>query len=273
MKLPLLLGCLFLSLATALHAATYTNIDYPGAGLTSANGINNSGVIVGEYLTSGVHGFILSAGVYSTVNFPIDFSSTWCEGINDNDDIVGWYESPADTNIHGFLLKEGLFTTLDFPGAIITQPFSINNSGQIVGEYSTGQGVHGFLYQDGIFTDITVPNQVYTDLRGIDNFGDMVGFYSSPSHGLLISAGVDRTVDVPDAIETFASSVNDVKAIAGYYDVIGNTLGFVKFRATLVTITVPGGSEVRALGINNDMLLVGQFQDSHNVLHGFLRTP
>src|SRR5690349_15867484 len=103
MKFSALIAFLFLTLfATLVHAATYTNVDYPRAALTSANGINNSGVIVGEYVASGVHGFTLNDGVYSTVDFPIAFSSTWCEGINDNGDIVGFYESPSDTITHSF---------------------------------------------------------------------------------------------------------------------------------------------------------------------------
>jgi len=274
MKSFALYACLFLGLSSIVHAATYTNIDFPRAGLTSANGINNSGVIVGEYLTSAIHGFIFNAGVYTTVDFPVTGASTWCEGINDNGDIVGFYEGASSLDIHGFLLKDGVFTALDFPGSIMTQAYGINNAGQIVGSYSTGVGVQGFTYQDGVYTDVTVPNATYTDLRGIDSFGDMVGYYTrSLSHGLLVSGGVDRSVDVPGAIESFASSVNDLKAVAGYYDVTGNTLGFVRFRGTLVTITVPGGVEVHVLGINNNMLTVGYYNDSQNLTHGFLRTP
>jgi probable HAF family extracellular repeat protein len=41
------------------------------------------------------------------------------------------------------------------PGAVRTQPFGINNHGQIVGAYVDAESrSHGFLLQNGIFTTI-----------------------------------------------------------------------------------------------------------------------
>jgi probable HAF family extracellular repeat protein len=47
-----------------------------------------------------------------------------------------------------------VFTTLDDPsGNASTDAYSINNSGQIVGQYrnNIGGGVHGFLYSGGTY--------------------------------------------------------------------------------------------------------------------------
>ena len=53
----------------------YTTLDEPlasgGIG-TNAVGINNAGQIVGEYSDgSGIHGFLLSGGTYTTLNDPL----------------------------------------------------------------------------------------------------------------------------------------------------------------------------------------------------------
>jgi hypothetical protein len=41
---------------------------------------------------------------------------------------------------HGFVHTRGHFTTIDIPGAIRTQTFGINDSGQIVGSYADCTG-------------------------------------------------------------------------------------------------------------------------------------
>jgi hypothetical protein len=45
-----------------LRSGTFTQIDAPGAILTGASGINNSGAIVGDYITPDFrrHGFLRS---------------------------------------------------------------------------------------------------------------------------------------------------------------------------------------------------------------------
>src|SRR5207245_9295904 len=51
---------------------TFTTIEFPGATLTNAFGINTRGDIVGNYMNADKsdHGFLLSGGQYSTVDFP-----------------------------------------------------------------------------------------------------------------------------------------------------------------------------------------------------------
>src|SRR5215217_4682083 len=61
--------------------------------LTAACGINNRGQIVGLYNDeSGQHGFLLSGGTYTTINFPgASTQGTQAQGINNRGDIVGVY--------------------------------------------------------------------------------------------------------------------------------------------------------------------------------------
>ena len=120
-----------------LSGGIFTTIDFPGSTYTTADGINNSGQIVGSYQSAGVlHGYLLSGGVFTTIDL-----SQGALGINDSGQIVG--RSGAD----GFLLSGGIFSTIDFPGSTVTVDVGINNSGQIVGIYQmAGENRdHGFL--------------------------------------------------------------------------------------------------------------------------------
>src|SRR5262252_2716822 len=70
---------------------TFTSIDFPGAALTRAHGINPRGDIVGQYVSAGLtHGFLLSGGSFTTIDFP-GATSTLPNDINARDDIVGGY--------------------------------------------------------------------------------------------------------------------------------------------------------------------------------------
>src|SRR5215211_1443545 len=52
----------------------FSSIDFPGATLTNAQGVNAGGEIVGFYNDAGTpsrtHGFLLSGGQYRTIEFP-----------------------------------------------------------------------------------------------------------------------------------------------------------------------------------------------------------
>lgn len=67
------LGVLTISMLVMLGAPvsqagplTFQSIDVPHAGATVATGINNRGQIVGFFVASGTHGFLLSKGQFST---------------------------------------------------------------------------------------------------------------------------------------------------------------------------------------------------------------
>ncbi len=58
----------------AERTLVFTAIDFPGATLTTAQGINAGGEIVGAYNDAGspsrTHGFVLSGGHYQSIDFP-----------------------------------------------------------------------------------------------------------------------------------------------------------------------------------------------------------
>src|SRR5258707_1379444 len=95
----------------------FTALDDPSArtgGATEAFGINAAGQVVGQYRNaSGLHGFLLSGGMYTTLDDPLATSGTVASGINDTGQIVGYYQNAS--GFHGFLYSSGTYTTLDDP--------------------------------------------------------------------------------------------------------------------------------------------------------------
>ena len=94
------------------------------------------------------HGFLLSEGVYTTLDFP-DAAFTVAEGINNEGQIAGLYFDTSG-NEHGFVLsKKGVYTTIDIPDSAATAVFSINVKGEIVGFYDDVDGLRWNAYSHG----------------------------------------------------------------------------------------------------------------------------
>jgi uncharacterized membrane protein len=136
---------------------SYTTIAFPGATDTFARRINNSGQIVGWYLSGGSEfGFLYDDGVYTTIAPPgSTFSIAF--GLNDRGQIVGSYNTGGPLDF-GFLYSGGTYTPLSV-GGDYTHANNINDAGQIVGAYETstvsvpgpiaGAGLPGLILASG----------------------------------------------------------------------------------------------------------------------------
>ena len=211
---------------TALHGyvlagGTFVSLDFPGANFyTQARGINSQGDIVGTYfLGNGVgsgesplssgngHGFLLSGGVYNSIDFPgAILTEAW--RISDKGEILGRYKSSTDGGFHIFLLASGSFITVqDVPNSIATASSNyssggVTEAGDIVGDYS----------------DAT---PIFKDFKGL-------GKNSGNLHGFLLSGGVYTKIDFPGANATGAWGVNSSGYIAGpYIDANNNSHGYL----------------------------------------------
>jgi hypothetical protein len=198
-------GC---NLGSGQHGYTYDSangsiktIDYPQAGSTTGNGINNKGQIVGGFCTSTIdcpvlggsiadHGFLDSNGVFTQLDYP-GAQSTQAMAINDAGAIAGAYFINL-SGPHGFLYQNGTYTNIDYPGSSYTVPTSMNNAGIVAGLMSDSTGIHGFLYQNGKFekvSDPTSPND--TEMTGINDHNDVVGIVSTPK-AVLTFKGIPK---------------------------------------------------------------------------------
>jgi uncharacterized membrane protein len=225
-----------------LHKGSFSTVDFPGSDGGHAHGINSEGVIAGLYFTGKkFHGYVLNKGVYTTVDFP-GVQNTRANDINTAGDIVGSYVDNNSynntggsngTKEHGFLYRGGVFTTIDFPGANYTEVWRINDNGQVLGRYQSGNGgTHVFLLAlaSGTFLSIDYPGATttavkdFTQMGGLNNNGDIASDYCSSANcgldtvrGFLLSGGSFSALEVPGAAGTVPFGINDQGAIVGGY--------------------------------------------------------
>jgi uncharacterized membrane protein len=78
--------------------------------------------------------FLDKGGVYTSLLDPLGSASNGVfYGMNDLDQIVGWYDDGNSGPIHGAIWQNGASATLDLPGATRTVLHDINDSGVILG--------------------------------------------------------------------------------------------------------------------------------------------
>ena len=170
-----------------LSRSGVTTLIFPGADLTTACGINESGTVVGSWSrldeggnTIEEHGFIWEEGDFAEVSFPADWKNTAILGINDLGEFVGVWSPDSNWDIeHGFVYSKRKFISFDVPfsGSKITQPNDINNLGHVVGTYGDSVNLHGFLLVRTAFTSIDYPGAEQTSAWGINSAGKIVGNY------------------------------------------------------------------------------------------------
>ena len=115
---------------------------------------------------------------------------------------------------HGFVYNstDGTFTPLNVPGATRTSAYSINDSGQVTGDYreiAFGPS-RGFVYSgDGTFTTFGPQGARYTYAYSINASGQVAGSYvpyvdPGRSHGFVYNStdGTFAPLDVPGDTRT-----------------------------------------------------------------------
>ena len=267
----------------------YTQIDYPGAASTVANGINNNNLIVGTYVDSSglYHGFSYSNGSFAPINFP-KAAQTVALGVNDNGDVVGWYTVSAASGAtpHGYVRRNGVFTIINYPNSTAgTTATGINNAGTIVGNFGSSQG---YVYQNGTFTVLNAPQQPgesnVTVLNGISNLGIVVG--------QVFSGGAWRSFWVPtnrsdfDFLQPLHALDTALYGVNSRGDVVGcenSSESFIVFSPeagegiessehfpSIVSLPNPLDQYSCARSINHARLIVDDIALSN---HGFLGIP
>jgi hypothetical protein len=252
---------------------SFATIDFPGASYTDALGNNDAGQIVGSYVKDGVgRGYLLSGGVYTTIDPPGSLGSDAAVGINNGGQIVGIWGIDGVRD-YGYLLDSGMYTIINPPGSVENGANKINASGQIAGGFSTGGfliGQHGFVYSSGAYTILDVPGATDTAASGINDSGQVVGMYRTDArHGFLMSGGTYTLFDVPGSTSTQGTSINNSGQIVGIYD---SAHGYLRSGGTYTTIDVPGAIYTEADSINNLGQIVGTYQDASGGWHGFVAT-
>ncbi len=256
-------------------------------------GINDSGVIAG-YFGSGLaghpnKGYVLAPpygqGNYSNENFP-GSAQTQVTGISNTGETVGFWADGAGDNF-GFINQAGHFTTVVDPhtphhGIRTDQLLGVNSQGVAVGFFDANGTAHSFEYDvmNGTFMPIHVPGSTSTTATAISDDGTVVGFFtpkgSTSTEGFELVHGQMTEFSVPGGTDTQALGVNvDHQVVGSFVDASGNTDGFtatdVSGHPHFTIVNDPSAPTLTVInGINDHSQLVGFYQDSSGIFHGFL---
>jgi len=274
----------------------FTTIDYPGAGLTVANGVNENGQIVGFYrmaLPSGLgpfRGFLLSDGQFTTIHVQ-GATRSHAYGINNAGDIVGDYVLNGVT--YGFLLRAGTTQpqTIQYPGATFTDSWGIDDQERVTGGFNDAQNnTRAYVWQNGTFTILQESATVSTYTHGLNARGEVVGchFPDGNMHSLRVTATGDYlTEDFPGSMMSMHWRITESSIIVGHYvDMDGLNHGYLYKDGEYESIDYPGSIFTQTRGIaeieefnrrgnplgTRQLLIVGPYDDSNRVRHGFLFT-
>jgi uncharacterized membrane protein len=277
------------ALASTLHYQ-YTILDDPNAapGQTLARGVNDSGEVVGSFSdSSGLHGFLESGGVYSTLDYP-GASFTLPEGINNQGEVVGVFFDSA-FGVHGFTETGGIYTPLvPSASASFVEAAGINNNGQVLGDYVDSTGGHVFIESGGAYT--TIPDTLCpacTIYSGINDADQITGFTDTGlfppefKEGFVESGGAYAILNDPAASSfvgwtpfTAPSGINDLGQITGFFSTAHAFRGFVESGGVYTTLFDPNAPHAipTGAGINNEGQIVGSLDDGLRT-YGFVATP
>jgi hypothetical protein len=187
------------------YKGKFHKVDFPGVPNSKPQmdqllGVNDNRIAVGFYANAAspaandrgfeynlkTHRFsrILQPGVTSH-NLNINSPSLTAAAINNHGTVAGFYTTSGGVT-DGFVKRtNGQFITLAAPysGVTMTQAFGINDSGLVVGAYTTGSGssaqTFGFTWQNGTFHQVNDPHGMGSTLiNGVNDRGDLVGFYT-----------------------------------------------------------------------------------------------
>jgi uncharacterized membrane protein len=181
-----------------------------GSTSSVALGINDEGVVVGQYVEDSKHtpGFIDMKGEFTKVVPTPKSLIVNVQGINNHGLAIGFYSEEGPTQ-HGFTLDTNTMKTtlLADPstahtakeGLLLTQFLAVNDSDEAVGYYQTKNNAqYGFLYDLSSMTytflddpqAMPVKGVQVTQITGIDDAGEIAGFFvdgEGTQHGFVAS--------------------------------------------------------------------------------------
>ncbi len=186
-----------------------TTLTPPNSTSSIAFGINDSGVIVGQYVASAggnTPGFVDINGVFTTITPTASATVTNVQGVNNNGMAIGFYSADG-VHQHGFLYNTRTKQTTLLPdpstpritagGLTLTQFLGINDKNEAVGYYQTTNGSQfGFLFNlnTQVYTFLDAPQAApvngvqITQITGVTNGGTITGFFidaNGAQHGFI----------------------------------------------------------------------------------------
>lgn len=196
--------------AITLEAGVVKPLSPLGAAQSVAFGVNDHGVIVGQYTKDAntMPGFVDENGTFTSVDATAASTMTFMAGINSDGLCVGFYSEDGTTQ-HGFtydvtpktvaLLGDPSTPRITASPLVLTQFLGVNDQGQAVGYYQTADdSQYGFVYDlpthTYIFLDhpkaASVAGVQITQITGINSSNEIAGFFidaAGDQHGFVAS--------------------------------------------------------------------------------------
>ena len=212
----------------------------------------------------------ISIQVITTFDYPGgDVTQTVPSGINDRDDVTGYY---VDSNgvTRGFVrFANGTFSApIVEPNDTVgfTEGRGITDPRMICGWYiGSDEFAHGYFLDRGVFTEFDVDGANETIVDGVNDVGDFVGNYTSEtvfSAAFSNIGGMTNTIVIPgDRGNSFAYAINRSRQITGGYQANGTIRGWWQDSDGTIHVPFdPPGSELTLpFGINDKRFVVGRF--------------
>ena len=147
------------------------------------------------------------------------------------------------------------------------QAYSVNDVGQVVGDYIDAAGVfHSYMFDCDRFTSFDVPfsGATGTYSPAINNAGEIVGSWNDSAgnaHSYTLKNGKFVSFDYPGASQAqFYYGINSEGEITGSYaDANGNIHGFLRKGSDYTSINFPGAVYTATSGINDAGEIVGGY--------------
>jgi len=224
----------------------------------------------------------ISIQVITTFDYPGDVTQTIPSGINDRDDITGYYVDSKGV-IRGFVrFADGTFSDpIVEPNDTVgfTEGRGITNQGLICGWYiGSDEFAHGYFLNHGVFTEFDVDGANETIVDGVNDAGDFVGNYTSETVFAAAFSnieGMTNTIVIPgDRGNSFAYAINRSRQITGGYQKGGHIHGWWQDSDGTVyaPFDPPHSKSTLPFGVNDQGWVVGRFSRKGNATdgHGFL---
>lgn len=284
----ILLGTL--AFPVAAHAADYTfrTVDAASSNIdVEVTWMNNSGLIAQQYQSppgsafpSGIHTALLNDGVWTNIDVP---KAAFTGGSNPNaHGQVALTYALADGIWHVAIYDHGKYLYQpDIPGYQVGVQ-GLNDRGQLAAVAIDAGGVqHGLVGNSSAFTVFDYPDSqaAATIPMMVNNQGIAVGQYQlkdQTAHAFLYDGSRFKNIDVPGAVFTAASGINESNEIVGIYKAVAAQLqgshGFLLRDGQYTTVDFPGATGTVLYQINDSGDLAGTYQDASGNNHGFVAT-
>ena len=165
----------------------FTDIPGPAGSIASAaNGINDAGDIVGDYVDakSVTHGFLLKGGKYKTLDPPGSLLTVGT-GVNKKDEVVLYWINSASV-YESSLYNGKTYKTINVPGETNSIATDINTAGDVTYQViDSGSNNHGALLHAGKYYKLDYPKSAFTFAGAVNDHSTIVGGYRTTSMGNL----------------------------------------------------------------------------------------